>query len=294
MAYVFSDKEFKRIKKNLKKIRNVNYRVEKLDYEEIIEMLHQSLVMKYLPEPDYENLKLLPPKEIGIYKIDAIDSVIDIPVELSPIIEFSTIYGGIIDKDKNIFMNKKLFKILKKLIEGFLKAANKGKSLYNVICKVLDDADEFYNELREMVKELEEEYDNEVLEVLLLLPDMFVYLCRLIKIEDFSDEYKLKLILAIIYIVSTLDVLPEAIIVGPVGYIDDAYWAIKVIKEGFTDEVINPELLKEIWPGRTETLEKVNFYYDLLKRVLGSELEDKINKFIWLNIKRFKQATDEV
>lgn len=278
MSYIFSDKELKELAKSLKKSNKINIKFEDLDYNEIISMIKNSEIMKYLPNPNYDNLKLLPEKKNDQYQLITNDTTMEIPAAFSPVIEFSTIYGPFFT-EQNIYKYKKLLVTLEIIIKKILEFSNKVKSLSKEICNKVNEADEFYDELRKMTKELESEYDNDIMEMLMLLPDCFVYLCRLLTLEEVSDEYKLKLKLAIIYYMTPIDVIPEGLI-GPIGYIDDALLAFKVIKEGFSEETLSREMMEMKWPGRIETLDKIDYYYGLLKKVVGEDLENQIYNFI--------------
>lgn len=88
-------------------------------------------------------------------------------------------------------------------------------------------------------------------DLLLLVPDMFVLLCRLIGDGRVRVRYKLLLAGALIYFIWPFDLLPEAIL-GPIGYLDDlilAAYAVNTILQN-TDASV----LRQHWGGRSEVL----------------------------------------
>ena len=79
---------------------------------------------------------------------------------------------------------------------------------------------------------------------LLFAPDLFHLLCKLSIDSEVPAKEKAKLIAAIVYFISPLDLMPEAIL-GPVGYLDDI-----VVAAMSLDSVINntnTDVVKRHW-----------------------------------------------
>ena len=111
-------------------------------------------------------------------------------------------------------------------------------------------------------------------QVLLLAPDLFHLLCRLVIDGRVPVAQKAKLAAAIAYFVSPIDAVPEAI-VGPVGYLDDvavaAYALNALINAGHGD------IAKEYWAGQGELLA-------VIQQVLGSA-DEMIGSGLWKKIR---------
>lgn len=286
MGYIFTDSELKSVLKSLKKIENIQKKkdFDELDYEMIVNALRRSPMNKYLPEPMTETEALLTEENTDNHTclIMLEGKKLQIPSSVNPIFE----YGVTGITRENISFNKKKIKLIdfEKLVREIIEFMNKRKSLYDEVEKNLRNADKFYDELREMIKKIEDEYDDNFMESVFILPDLFVYLCRLLKSKDISDKYKVKLIIAILYIVSPIDVIPECIFQA-VGYVDDVMVAINTIMDMFSNNSIPREVMIDLWPGRIETIDKLDYYYGLCKEVLGDELENIIQHVLREKVK---------
>lgn len=86
-------------------------------------------------------------------------------------------------------------------------------------------------------------------------------------------KHKAKLGMAIAYIISPLDLLPEGII-GPAGYVDDIALAAYVINQ-LLNEVDNAIVLKH-WKGDGDLLEVVRHIIEVTDEMVGSGLWKKI------------------
>ena len=90
---------------------------------------------------------------------------------------------------------------------------------------------------------------NKWADVLMLAPDLFYTMLCLLKDDRVSAMQKAKLVGAIVYFISPVDLIPEGV-VGPVGYIDDIALAAYVL-----DQMINgvdEQAVRDCWPGTDE------------------------------------------
>ena len=97
-------------------------------------------------------------------------------------------------------------------------------------------------------------------EYLLLVPDVFVLLWRLVTDSRVNGKDKVLLGSAVVYFVSPLDLVPEAI-VGPIGYLDDLVFAVYVLNKVLTSA--NEDIIREHWSGSEDVLA-------MIQRVLGA------------------------
>lgn len=111
-------------------------------------------------------------------------------------------------------------------------------------------------------------------EYLLIVPDIFYLLVKLVQDPDVPQGKKVKLISAIAYFISPIDLLPEAIL-GPIGYLDDLGVAAYVLNDLLNS--IDPQIIKRNWVGDTDIL-------ILIKKILIN-IDNIIGKGIWEKVK---------
>jgi len=110
-------------------------------------------------------------------------------------------------------------------------------------------------------------------QALLLAPDLFHLLCRLTMDERIPASEKAKLAAAIVYFVSPIDAVPEAL-VGPVGYLDDVAAASYAL-----NGLINAghgEIAKEHWAGEGDLLAVIQQVIAVADEMIGAGLWKKI------------------
>ena len=136
---------------------------------------------------------------------------------------------------------------------------------------------DFYQGLRSRIKEwaAREGKDSKALKYILLTPDFFHLLCKLIFDSRVPTIEKVKVGSAVAYFVSSADVVPEAI-VGPAGYIDDVSVAAYILNSILTS--VNPEVLKEHWAGDGDVLENIQEILNISDELIESGMWEKIRK----------------
>ena len=111
-------------------------------------------------------------------------------------------------------------------------------------------------------------------EYLLIVPDIFYLLVKLVQDPDVPQGKKVKLITAIAYFISPIDLLPEAIL-GPIGYLDDLGVAAYVLNDLLNS--VDPQVIKRNWVGDNDILL-------LIKKILIN-IDNMIGKGIWEKVK---------
>jgi uncharacterized membrane protein YkvA (DUF1232 family) len=276
MSYVLDDKQKKKLKKELKKmkeLKNKNFEFSKSDYDEIIPLLEKSPMIQSLAPPDKNNLKYLPEKQGNNYILVEKDEVIKIPEIYNSTIEFAALHGfKAIDKNNFEFRN-----LILKIIKIILKGRKIKKSFYDKLAEIIDNADKYYQDLREDIKNLEEEHGDKMFELYIIIPDIFVYLMRLLTCNELDEKSKVKIALSIVYIIESIDFIPEYFF-GQIGYIEDLYIAIENILYISDDQNLSREIEIKYWPGRIETLDNFRKYYEIICELLEEELINKIKE----------------
>lgn len=146
---------------------------------------------------------------------------------------------------------RRIFEAILSFIKKIIESA---RSAVDQAWRVLRNPDELYLRLRGEVAELARTSDvGRVIDVLLLVPDLFRLFARLMFDERVSLATKGDVLLAIAYLIVPIDLLPESIL-GPIGYLDDAAILASQLA-GFVDgRSIHPDLLREHWSGSEEQL----------------------------------------
>jgi uncharacterized membrane protein YkvA (DUF1232 family) len=112
-------------------------------------------------------------------------------------------------------------------------------------------------------------------EYLMYAPDLFHLLVRLSLDQEVPAEQKVKLLAAIAYFISPIDLMPEALL-GPLGLVDDIAVAAWVL-----NSVVNqtdPEIVRRFWAGDDDSLEVIQRILAEADNMIGSGLWEKVKK----------------
>lgn len=112
-------------------------------------------------------------------------------------------------------------------------------------------------------------------EYLMLAPDVFVLLWRLINDSRVSAKHKVMLGSGLAYYIFPLDIMPEGLI-GPLGYIDDLVFAVYLLNKMLTDT--DPAILREHWSGGDDVLETIRKVLQAADNLVGSDILGKLKK----------------
>lgn len=139
--------------------------------------------------------------------------------------------------------------------------------------------DDFYQKLRKKIRnwaQTEDGKTNKWSEYLMAAPDLFHLLCKLSMDSKVSTKEKAKLVAAITYFVSPIDLVPE-LILGPVGYVDDIALAAYVL-----NNLINKtdsEIVKKHWAGDKDILILISNILAIADEMVGVKWKEIIKKF---------------
>jgi uncharacterized membrane protein YkvA (DUF1232 family) len=112
-------------------------------------------------------------------------------------------------------------------------------------------------------------------EYLLLAPDVFVLLWRLVNDARVNSKNKMMLGSGIAYYFFPLDLMPEGFI-GPVGYIDDLVFAAYLLNRMLNDT--DAAILREHWSGSDDVLSMITNVLNAADNLVGSDILGKIKK----------------
>ena len=123
----------------------------------------------------------------------------------------------------------------------------------------------FYDKLRKKITGYCGKHSNTIL----LAPDLFMLLFRLLKDKRVPASHKGYVAAAIAYFISPIDIIPEAIL-GPFGYIDDIVVAVMVLNKIINE--VNDEIVVENWSGRGDILAIIQNILSISSNIMGKKL----------------------
>lgn len=127
------------------------------------------------------------------------------------------------------------------------------------------------------------ELARDITEMVLVVPDLVLLLIKLMKDERIPVDLKVKIALAVAYVVSPIDLIPEAL--GNVlGYVDDTL-AMTVLITGLVEEIPN-EIIYDNWNGRPDILELILKGKELLIKMLPVNITEKIGSLFNISKKK--------
>jgi uncharacterized membrane protein YkvA (DUF1232 family) len=139
-------------------------------------------------------------------------------------------------------------------------------------------ANRFYDRLRARIStylERKGSLAGKAGEFLLLVPDIFMLLWRLVNDSRVSSKNKVMLGTGLAYYVFPLDLLPEAFM-GPMGYVDDLVFAVFMLNRLLSDT--DPEVLRAHWSGGEDVLAVIQRVLNTADSLVGSEVVSKLKK----------------
>jgi len=112
-------------------------------------------------------------------------------------------------------------------------------------------------------------------EYLLLVPDVFILLWRLVNDGRVSGKNKVLLGSGIAYYIFPIDLIPEAF-VGPIGYLDDLVFGVYILNRVLSDTDAN--VLREHWPGSEDVLTIIQKVLGAAESLVGTQIVDRIKR----------------
>ena len=112
---------------------------------------------------------------------------------------------------------------------------------------------------------------------LLLVPDVFMLLWRLVNDGRVNGKNKVLLGSGIAYFIFPFDVVPEAL-VGPIGYLDDLVFAVYILNKMLTDT--DPAILREHWSGHSDVLETIQKVLTSADNLVATDILGRLKKMM--------------
>lgn len=141
-----------------------------------------------------------------------------------------------------------------------------------------DRADRFYDRMRESIRRYLDgkgSVAGKTGEYLLLAPDVFVLLWRLVNDARVNAKNKVMLGSGLAYFIFPLDIMPEGFL-GPIGYLDDLVFAVYLLNKLLTDT--DPEILREHWSGSGDILDSIRNVLHAADNLVSSDILAKLKR----------------
>jgi len=141
-------------------------------------------------------------------------------------------------------------------------------------------ATRFYDRLRTSINRFLERKGGAVEKTgafLLLVPDVFMLLVRLLRDARITGKDKVLLGSAVAYYLLPFDMIPEAFL-GPMGFMDDLVFAVFVLNKILVGT--EAAVLREHWSGSEDVLAMIRRVIAAADNLVGSKFLDKIRKMV--------------
>lgn len=139
-------------------------------------------------------------------------------------------------------------------------------------------AERFYDRIRSRIQSYVDSKGaaiGKTAEYLLLVPDVFILLWRLVNDGRVSGKNKVLLGSGIAYYIFPIDLIPEAF-VGPIGYLDDLVFGVYILNRVLRDT--DPAILQQHWPGSEDILAVIQKILGAAESLIGREIVDRIKR----------------
>ena len=142
-----------------------------------------------------------------------------------------------------------------------------------------DKAERFYDKIRHSISRYLDSKGGMVEkggEYLLLVPDLFMLLWRLVNDPRVNSKNKMMLGSGLAYYIFPFDVIPEGFI-GPIGFLDDLVLGVYMLNNMLSDT--DAAILREHWSGEEDVLAMIQRVLNAADNLVGSEILKKFTKF---------------
>ncbi|MEM9290901.1 MAG: DUF1232 domain-containing protein [Acidobacteriota bacterium] len=138
----------------------------------------------------------------------------------------------------------------------------------------------FYDRLRSRVRrrlELRGRLGGAAAEALLLVPDVFLLMVRLLLDSRTPARTKSLLGGALLYFIAPVDLWPEGV-VGPAGYLEDLVLAAAMLQSALDSRL--EALIEEHWSGSASARQALEDIASSSRLLLGDRLSDRLSRVL--------------
>jgi uncharacterized membrane protein YkvA (DUF1232 family) len=139
-------------------------------------------------------------------------------------------------------------------------------------------AKRFYDRMRESIRRYltaKGKVASTTGDYLMLAPDVFVLLWRLVNDARVNAKDKVMLGSGLAYYLFPLDIMPEGLM-GPIGYIDDLVLGVYLLNRILSDT--DPQILRDHWSGNEDVLVTIQKVLNAAESLLGKDVAGRLKK----------------
>jgi len=143
-----------------------------------------------------------------------------------------------------------------------------------------DRAERYYDRIRTRIQKYIESKGGAVektAELLLLVPDFFILLWRLVNDARVQGKNKVLLGSGVAYFLFPIDLMPEAFL-GPVGFADDLVLAVFILNKVLADT--SADVIRQHWSGDEDILATIQRVLNAADSLVSTDLLDRIKKMV--------------
>jgi len=136
----------------------------------------------------------------------------------------------------------------------------------------------FYDRMRKSIRRYLDDKGKVVStsgEYLMLAPDVFVLLWRLVNDSRIGGKDKAMLLTGVAYYIFPLDIIPEGLL-GPIGYLDDLVFGVFLLHRLLKDT--DPAILREHWSGTEDVLAMIQKVLGAADKLVGKDFLGRFKK----------------
>jgi uncharacterized membrane protein YkvA (DUF1232 family) len=141
-----------------------------------------------------------------------------------------------------------------------------------------DRASRYYDKIRKKIRDYVEskgETLGKAADYLLVAPDVFILLWRLVQDPRVGSKDKVLLGTGVAYYIFPFDLLPEAIM-GPMGYAEDLIFGVLILAKVLKDTPV--EVVEEHWSGDGELLAMVRNVLRSAENLVSQDVLERLRR----------------
>ena len=112
---------------------------------------------------------------------------------------------------------------------------------------------------------------------ILLVPDVFMLMWRLVTDNRVSSKNKMLLGSGIAYYIFPFDIMPEGFL-GPTGFVDDLVLGAYILNKLLTDT--DPEVVRKHWSGSEELLPAIQRVLTMAESLVGNKVATRLKRMV--------------
>ncbi|MCO4783979.1 MAG: macro domain-containing protein [Candidatus Cloacimonetes bacterium] len=219
------------------------------------------------------------------YTID--DNQHTVPAPYLPLVHF--IFDHFSHTSEIVKLPKqKVFHLLWDYVDDIVSwATNLDTSLYSQSFQVIKEIENARLEIFHGIQKLKPKFESDPLyDEIKILPDLIFTLTRLLISRGVNLNLKIDILLALIYVVSPVDFIPEGFVEHPIAYMDDLAICYLVFNKAVNKYKLHPKILSREWHNTPEKLLSLKDDYQRVLEVMDPELIDLIWGYLHINLSK--------